>query len=69
MHSAMEQCRQQGAESVNFHECDMAQPAQIKDLFSFIKVKYGRTPDILVNNAGGCSTMFLYKLLLIYFLI
>ena len=31
--------------------CDVAQPAQVKTLFEFIKQKYGRL-DLLFNNAG-----------------
>lgn len=50
--SAVELCRQQGAPSVHYHGANMAHHEQIKDLFSFIKAKCGRTPDILVNNAG-----------------
>ena len=50
--SAVEQCLQQGATSVQYHGANLSHPEQIEDLFGFIRAKCGKTPDILVNNAG-----------------
>ena len=50
--AAVKECRSMGAPKVEHHGADMARPEEIKDLFTFISDKCGRTPDILVNNAG-----------------
>jgi len=39
------------AEQSVVHRCDVSQPMQVKNLFSFIKEEYGRL-DLLFNNAG-----------------
>ena len=56
-------CKEAGSPQVEHHGADMADRGQIKDLFSFIRGKFGRTPDILVNNAGKSQqSMFLDSL-------
>jgi len=54
--ASIARCKGAGSPQVEHHGANMADRGQIKDLFSFIKDKFGRTPDIVVNNAGRKTT-------------
>ena len=50
--SVIDECLKRGSPKVEYHNVDLSVPAQIDQLFEFIRIKFGKGPDVLVNNAG-----------------